>query len=203
VSKEEPLEAESLPTEPFGIVRRWFERAEQLGIRNANAIALATADAVGRPSVRHVLLRRIDADGFVFFTNHGSRKGAELEANPRAAFASYWRELDRQVTVTGEVERLPDPDADAYFATRPREAQLGAWASRQSQELGSRAELLERVASFEERFADRDVPRPPSWGGYLLRPVTVELWIGRAHRLHDRFRYERTAEGWSVRRLSP
>jgi pyridoxamine 5'-phosphate oxidase len=105
--------------------------------------------------------------------------------------------------VTGDVERLPEPDADAYFATRPREAQLGAWASRQSEELGSREELLGRVASFEERFADRDVPRPPYWGGYLLRPATVELWIGRAHRLHDRFRYERTAEGWSVRRLSP
>jgi pyridoxamine 5'-phosphate oxidase len=150
-----------------------------------------------------VLLRRIDDEGFVFFTNHGSRKGRDLEANPRAAFASYWRELDRQVSVTGDVERLPEPDADAYFATRPREAQLGAWASRQSEELGSREELLGRVASFEERFADRDVPRPPYWGGYLLRPATVELWIGRAHRLHDRFRYERTAEGWSVRRLSP
>jgi pyridoxamine 5'-phosphate oxidase len=201
--EDDPLEAESLPTEPFAIVRRWLDEAEAAGIRNANAIALATADAEGRPSVRHVLLRRVDHDGFVFFTNHGSRKGRELDANPRAAFATYWRELDRQVTATGDVDRLAETDADAYFATRPREAQLGAWASRQSEELGSRAELLDRYASVEDRFAGGEVPRPPFWGGYRLRPVTVELWIGRAHRLHDRFRYARTGSGWSVRRLSP
>jgi pyridoxamine 5'-phosphate oxidase len=185
------------------MVRRWLDEAEADGIRLPNAIALATAAADGRPSVRHVLLRGIDDRGFVFYTNHGSRKGVELAENPRAAFSMYWRELDRQVSVTGDVERVSDEESDAYFATRPREARLGAWASRQSSELPSRAELLERYDAFDARYPGDDVPRPPFWGGYRIRPLTVEFWQGRLHRLHDRFRYAREGDGWSVRRLAP
>ena len=200
---DRPLDAEDLPSYPLPIVRSWLAEAEAAGVRLPNAIALATADADGRPSIRHVLLRGIDDEGFVFYTNRGSRKGRELAENPRAAFALYWRELDRQITVTGDVEPVPDQTADAYFATRPREARLGAWASRQSETLSSRAELLERYATFEDRYADGDVPRPPFWGGYRLRPIEIELWQGRLHRLHDRFRYRREGDGWAVRRLAP
>jgi pyridoxamine 5'-phosphate oxidase len=200
---DRPLEAESFPSEPMSMVRRWLDEAEADGIRLPDAIALATAAADGRPSVRHVLLRGVDDGGFVFYTNHGSRKGIELAENPRAAFSMYWRELDRQVSVTGDVERVSDEESDAYFATRPREARLGAWASRQSSELSSRAELLERYRDFDVRYPGDDVPRPPFWGGYRIRPLTVEFWQGRLHRLHDRFRYARDGTGWSVRRLAP
>jgi pyridoxamine 5'-phosphate oxidase len=200
---EHLLELESLPSNPIVLFRRWYEGAERAGIRLPNAIALATASADGRPSVRHVLLRGFDDDGFVFYTNHGSRKGAELAENPRAAFSIYWRELDRQITVTGDVGPVSDHESDAYFATRPREARIGAWASRQSAELASRDELLERFADFDARFPGEDVPRPPFWGGYRLAPVTIEFWHGQQHRLHDRFRYDRSGDGWTTRRLSP
>jgi pyridoxamine 5'-phosphate oxidase len=200
---DRPLEAESFPSEPVSMVRRWLDEAEADGIRLPNAIALATAAADGRPSVRHVLLRGIDDRGFVFYTNHGSRKGVELAENPRVAFSIYWRELDRQVSVTGDVERVSDEESDVYFATRPREARLGAWASRQSSELPSRAELLERYDAFDARYPGDDVPRPPFWGGYRIRPLTVEFWQGRLHRLHDRFRYGRDGDGWTIRRLAP
>jgi pyridoxamine 5'-phosphate oxidase len=203
MSGTEDLDVESLPTDPIPVVRRWLEEAEAAGIRNASAIALATADATGRPSVRHVLLRGIDPRGFVFHTNLGSRKGRELADNPRAAFSLYWRELDRQVSVTGDVERVSDEDSDAYFASRPREARLGAWASPQSEELSSRAELLERFAEAESRFSGQEVPRPPFWGGYRVVPLSIELWVGRLHRLHDRFRYARQGDRWDLRRLAP
>jgi pyridoxamine 5'-phosphate oxidase len=199
---DQPLEADSLPSEPLAMVRRWMEEAEGAGIRNANAIALATASANGRPSVRHVLLRGLDDRGFVFYTNHGSRKGSELAQNPRAAFTMYWRELDRQISVDGDVERVTEQESDAYFATRPREARLGAWASQQGAELASRDELLARYAEAEQRFP-ADVPRPSFWGGYRIAPIAVEFWQGRLHRLHDRFRYDRDGDGWSVRRLAP
>jgi pyridoxamine 5'-phosphate oxidase len=201
--EDRSLEDESLPSGPLPVVRRWLDEAEAAGIRLPNAIALATADADGRPSVRHVLLRGIDDGGFVFYTNHGSRKARELAENPRAAFSMYWRELDRQVSVIGDVERVSDEESDAYFASRPREARLGAWASRQSSELSSRQELLERYAEFEARYPGDDVPRPPFWGGYRVVPRSVELWQGRLHRLHDRFRYDREGDGWSLRRLAP
>jgi pyridoxamine 5'-phosphate oxidase len=200
---DRPLEAQSFPSEPMSMVRRWLDEAESHGIRLPNAIALATSAADGRPSVRHVLLRGVDDGGFVFYTNHGSRKGIELAENPRAAFSMYWRELDRQVSVTGDVERVSDEESDAYFATRPREARLGAWASRQSSELSYRTELLERYRDFEVRYPGEDVPRPPFWGGYRIRPLSVEFWQGRLHRLHDRFRYARDGAGWSIRRLAP
>jgi pyridoxamine 5'-phosphate oxidase len=199
---EPPLELESLPSDPIVLFRHWLEEAERAGIRLPNAIALATASADGRPSIRHVLLRGID-DGFVFYTNHGSRKGTELGENRRAAFSIYWRELDRQISVTGDVDRTSAEESDAYFATRPREARLGAWASRQSAVLASRDELMDRYAAVDARYPGDDVPRPSFWGGYRVAPNTVEFWQGRRHRLHDRFRYERAGEAWSIRRLSP
>jgi len=200
---DEPLELESLPSEPVVLFRRWYEDSERAGIRLPNAIALATASADGRPSIRHVLLRDMGDDGFTFYTNHGSRKGSELAENPRAAFSIYWRELDRQISVTGDVAVVSDEGSDAYFATRPREARVGAWASRQSSELASRDELMERFAAFDARYAGDDVPRPPFWGGYRVAPITVEFWQGRQHRLHDRFLYGRSGDGWTIRRLSP
>jgi pyridoxamine 5'-phosphate oxidase len=200
---DQPLELESLPSEPVVLFRRWYEDAERASIHLPNAIALATAAADGRPSVRHVLLREIADAGFVFYTNHGSRKGHELDANARAAFSLFWRELDRQISVTGDVSRVTAEESDAYFATRPREARLGAWASRQSTELASREELLERFAAYDATYPGEDVPRPPFWGGYRIDPITVEFWQGRQHRLHDRFLYERSEDAWSLRRLSP
>jgi pyridoxamine 5'-phosphate oxidase len=200
---EQTLELESLPSDPVVLFRRWYEDAERAGIHLPNAMALATATADGRPSIRHVLLREIEGRGFVFYTNHGSRKGTELAENPRAAFSIYWRELDRQISVTGDVSRVSDEDSDAYFATRPREARLGAWTSRQSSEISSRDELMERFAAFDAEYPGNEVPRPSFWGGYLIDPITVEFWQGRQHRLHDRFLYQRAGEVWTIRRLSP
>jgi pyridoxamine 5'-phosphate oxidase len=200
---DQSLELERLPSDPVVLFRRWFDDAERAGIPLPDAIALATASADGRPSIRHVLLRGIEDRGFVFYTNQGSRKGAELAENPRAAFSIYWRELDRQISVTGDVSRVSDEESDAYFATRPRDARLGAWASRQSTELASRDELMERFAAFDAEYPGDQVPRPPFWGGYRIDPTTVEFWQGRQHRLHDRFQYERAGDGWTIRRLSP
>jgi pyridoxamine 5'-phosphate oxidase len=188
------------PTEQF---LRWLGEAEAAGIALPNAVALATADADAVPSVRHVLLRSADERGFVFFTNHESRKGRDLRANPRAALVALWRELDRQVSVAGRVERIGDAESDAYFATRPRGARIGAWASPQSTVLRDRAELDRRVEELEARFAETDVPRPRFWGGYRLVPASFEFWQGRAYRLHDRFRYERGPAGWRLDRLAP
>ena len=200
---DQTLELESLPSDPVLLFRRWYEDAERAGIHLPNAMALATAAADGRPSIRHVLLREIDDRGFVFYTNHGSRKGTELAENPRAAFSIYWRELDRQISVTGDVSLVSDEESDAYFATRPREARLGAWTSRQSTEIGSRDELMRRFAAFDAEFPGDQVPRPSFWGGFRIDPSTVEFWQGRQHRLHDRFQYQRADDGWTIRRLSP
>jgi pyridoxamine 5'-phosphate oxidase len=200
---DRPLNLDSLPSDPVVLFRRWYEDAERAGIQLPTAMALATAGANGRPSIRHVLLRGIADRGFVFYTNHGSRKGTELAENPRAAFSIYWREVDRQISVTGDVSHVSEEESDAYFATRPREARLGAWSSRQSAELASREELMERFADFDAEYPGDEVPRPPFWGGYLIDPITVEFWRGRPHRLHDRFLYERGGDGWTIRRLSP
>jgi pyridoxamine 5'-phosphate oxidase len=166
-------------------------------------MAVATADAGGRPSVRHVLLRGIDERGFTFFTNYDSRKGRQLAENEHAGLVFLWKLLDRQVNATGTAERVDPAESDAYFATRPREARLGAWASAQSSVLESREDLERRVAEADERFAGIEVPRPPNWGGFLVRPDTVEFWQGRRSRLHDRFRYAREDGGWRIDRLSP
>jgi pyridoxamine 5'-phosphate oxidase len=188
------------PTEQF---LRWLADAEGAGIALPNAVALATAGLDARPSVRHVLLRAADDRGFVFYTNHESRKGRQLAENPNAALVALWRELDRQVSIAGRVDRVDAEEADAYFAGRPRGARIGAWASPQSAVLNDRAELDRRVEDVEARFRGQDVPRPPNWGGYRLVPSSVEFWQGRAFRLHDRFRYEREQAGWRLERLAP
>jgi pyridoxamine 5'-phosphate oxidase len=189
--------------DPLATVRAWIDEAAAAGAEEPTAAALATAGADGRPSVRFVLLRGIVGQGARFYTNYESRKASELESNPRAALALYWQALHRQVRFEGPVERLAPEESDAYFASRARESRIGAWASRQSQEIASREELDAQVAGVEQRFVDVDVPRPDFWGGYLLTPEVVELWIGRANRLHDREQWRRTGDGWTMRRLSP
>lgn len=171
--------------------------------RDPMRVALATADAEGRPSVRYVLLKGFGPEGFVFYTNYGSAKAAELDANPHAALAFHWWSTGVQVRTRGSVERLSDAESDAYFASRSRGSQLGAWASDQSQPLESRAVLEAQLAEVERRFEGSDVPRPPSWGGYRLRPSQIEIWVNGAHRLHDRFEFQRSESGWAGRRLSP
>ena len=188
---------------PLHRVREWFEEAAASGIVEAERMALATATPDGRPSVRIVLLKGIDDDGIRFFTNYDSRKGRELDANPRAAATLYWQPLSRAARLEGPVERLTAEESDAYFASRPRGAQIGAWASAQGTVLRDRAELEGRVAEVEARFPD-DVPRPDHWGGYRLRPEAVELWQGRPDRLHDREHFLLQSDGsWRSERLSP
>ncbi len=203
--EDRPLERGDLLADPVKLFLRWLADADVAGVPLPNAMAVATADARGRPYVRHVLLRGVDERGFAFYTNRESLKGRHLSANPYAGLVFLWKELDRQVSVAGPVTSVDEGESDAYFALRPRDAQLGAWASRQSEPLGSREELEGRHAEAAERFPG-DVPRPPAWGGYRVRPDTIEFWQGRKHRLHDRFRYTRDealAEGWRIERLNP
>ena len=189
--------------EPLEQFRRWYADAKAAGIRAPHAVALATASADGAPSVRMVLLKGADDDGFVFFTGYVSRKATELEANPRAALLFYWDPLGRQVRLEGTVERVSPDESDAYFATRPRGAQLAASASRQTAVLSGREELDARVAELEARYEGADVPRPEHWGGYRLRPESFEFWQHRPDRLHDRLRYQRDGRAWILQRLSP
>jgi pyridoxamine 5'-phosphate oxidase len=197
-----PLRREDLGEDPFEQFAAWFERAQR-EVPLAEAMTLATVDRAGAPDARMVLLKGFDADGFRFFSNYDSVKARQLEALPVAALVIYWRELDRQVRARGPVERLPGPDSDSYFADRPRDAQLGAWASPQSAPLSSREELDAGFERAAERFEGEEVPRPPFWGGFLLRPQSIEFWQGQAHRLHDRFRYTREDAGWRIERLAP
>lgn len=201
---DEPLTERDLLADPVAQLRRWYDDARAAGILFPEAMALATADADGRPSIRHVLMRGLDERGLVFFTNYGSRKGAELSVNARAATVFLWRELDRQACVSGAVERTGLEESEAYFRTRPREARIGAWASAQSRPVASRDELDARYAEMDARFPGEDVPLPPHWGGFRLVPETFEFWKGRLHRLHDRFRYARRTGGeWTIERLYP
>jgi pyridoxamine 5'-phosphate oxidase len=197
-----PLHRSALASDPIAQFRQWYEDAAG-EVPRADALTLATVGADGAPDARMVLLKGFGADGFRFFTNLASAKARQLEAAPRAALVLYWRELDRQVRIRGEVEKLPVSDDDAYFATRPTEARIGAWASPQSEPIPDREALDERVRVVAERFAGTDVPRPEFWGGYLLRPERIEFWQGQAARLHDRFAYTRDADGWAIQRLAP
>lgn len=191
------------PEDPIALFKSWFAEATQAEPSDANATALATADASGRPSARMVLLKDVDAKGFVFYTNRESRKGLELQANPRAALCFHWKSLARQVRVEGGIEPVADAEADAYFASRDRASQIGAWASRQSRPLESRFALERRIAEFTAKFHVGTVPRPPFWSGFRLVPAAIEFWRERPFRLHDRTVYHRDGSAWSVRKLYP
>ena len=183
---------------------RWFTQAREAKVPEPNAMTLATATREGAPSARIVLLKGYDERGFVFFTDYRSRKGTELEQNPQASLVFFWPELERQVRITGTVERTSAQESEAYFRTRPRGSRLGAWVSHQSRVIPSRAQLESGLRQVKERFPTDDVPLPPYWGGYRLRPQEVEFWQGREDRLHDRIRYLRKkGGGWQLERLSP
>lgn len=196
------LQEEHIDSDPIAQLRRWLDEAVQANIADANAMCVSTC-AQGQPSSRIVLLRRLDAAGLVFFTSYFSRKGRELEGNPRAAALFYWPQLERQVRVEGLVDRIPDEESDAYFQSRPRGHQIGAWASEQSEPVENRELLDQRVRDYEQRFEGEAVPRPHSWGGFALVPDRVEFWQGRPNRMHDRLEFTRAGGGWSLRRLQP
>jgi pyridoxamine 5'-phosphate oxidase len=192
----------AITPQPIEQFARWFAEAAARE-PEANAMTVATVAADGAPSARMILLKGVDDRGFVFYTNLDSRKGGELGANPHVALCFHWKSLGRQVRVEGTVERVNDAEADAYFATRPRESQLGAWASDQSRPLESRARLEERVADEEKRFAGGPIPRPPHWSGYRVLPSRIEFWESRPFRLHDRLVYVRDGGSWRSERLYP
>jgi pyridoxamine 5'-phosphate oxidase len=193
-----------LDPDPIEQFRRWFEDAVAAGVREPNAMTLATSTKEGRPSARMVLLKGFDDRGFAFYTNYESRKGSELVENPFAALTLFWVDLERQIRIEGRVELATPAEADAYFATRPLESRLGAWASHQSEVLPSRAMLETRVEELREQFGGQEVPRPPFWGGFRVVPESIEFWQGRLNRLHDRLRYRRQgSQGWTIERLSP
>jgi len=196
-----PLDREQLANDPLEQFARWFEEAQAV-VPLAEAMTLATVDADGMPNARMVLLKGFGPDGFRFFTNYESAKGEELAASPRAALVIYWRELDRQVRVRGEVERLPAGDSDAYFASRPRESRVAAAISPQSRRI-ERDELERRFAELDAQAGDDGPARPEHWGGYLVRPDEIEFWQGRDSRMHDRFAYSRHPDGWVLQRLAP
>jgi pyridoxamine 5'-phosphate oxidase len=198
------LRRRDVDPDPIKQFANWFTAAIEAGIRDVNAMSLATASADGRPSVRIVLLKGFSADGFVFFTNYESEKGRQLTDNPHAALAFYWIELDRQIRITGPVEKTSREESDGYYHSRPTGSQLGAWASEQSQVIDGRQILDARLAQMTERFAGKPIPLPPHWGGFLVRPEMMEFWQGRPNRLHDRFRYQREPDGsWKIERLAP
>ena len=195
---------ENLASTPIAQLEVWFAEAVAAGVEEANAVTLATVSSDGTPSARIVLVKGIDPRGLVFYTNYESAKARDLAANPRAALVVFWRELERQVRVTGVVEKVTRDESNAYFQSRPRGSQLGAWASNQSEVLVSRDALDARLAELEVRYAGAPIPLPPFWGGYRLCPTRVEFWQGRPNRLHDRLEYvEKEGGGWVIRRLSP
>jgi pyridoxamine 5'-phosphate oxidase len=198
------LRRADLHSDPLQQFSAWFAAALAADIRDVNAMSLATATPDGKPSVRIVLLKGFDERGFAFFTNYDSEKGSQLEANPFAALVFYWVQLERQVRISGAVEKTSREDSAAYFHSRPMGSRLGAWASKQSEIVDARQVLDSRLTEMTERFENGDIPLPPHWGGYRVKPDKMEFWQGRPNRLHDRFRYSRRADGtWQIDRLAP
>lgn len=197
------LSRDELHPDPLLQFERWFNNAHENGLDNANALSLATVGSDGMPSLRTVLLKSFDQQGFVFYTNYGSRKARQIAQNPQAAMLFHWLEFDRQVKIQGHVSKVSSAESLKYFASRPRGSQLGAWCSQQSSPIGSRTLLQQAFDSMQRKFADGEVPLPDFWGGYRVRPVVIEFWQGRENRLHDRFEYRREDDGWGIQRLSP
>ena len=199
-----PLRRDDLRPDPMAQFQQWFDEAQAAEAIEPNAMTVATVSADGQPSARTVLLKYYDQDGFVFYTNHGSRKAQEIAGNPNAALLFVWHEVHRQVKVRGTVERISSVDTLKYFRRRPRKSQIGAWVSEQSKAISTRAVLEKAFAQMKERFAGGDVPLPDFWGGYRVRPQSIEFWQGRESRLHDRFEYQRVGESnWAIQRLAP
>ncbi|MGE4559711.1 MAG: pyridoxamine 5'-phosphate oxidase [Desulfobulbus sp.] len=198
------LRRDMLAADPYDQFERWFREACEAEVPEPNAMTLATVGADGQPTLRTVLLKFFDREGFVFFTNYGSRKARQIEENHQVALLFPWVKLPRQVAVTGKAEKVSTAESARYFATRPRESQLGAWISRQSSILGSRQMLMAELAKIKAKFLNGEVPLPDFWGGYRVRPETIEFWQGQTSRLHDRFLYSRNDDGsWAVKRLAP
>ncbi len=198
------LREEEVDTDPIRQFLVWLDDAMKEGLHEPTAMTLATCSTDGWPSARVVLLKHVTEEGFAFFTNYDGRKANDLDSNPRAALAFWWPALERQVRIEGQVERTTAEESDDYFRKRPRGSQLGAWASKQSDVISGREVLEERLALLEQQFDAQEVPRPPFWGGYRVRPIVIEFWQGRPNRLHDRIRYRRVESGgWVVERLSP
>lgn len=199
------LSLSRVSSDPLAQFNLWFEQALLAELPEPNAMTLATATAAGKVSSRVVLLKEIDNTGFVFYTNYNSRKAADLDSNPHAALSFLWLELERQVRIEGVVEKVSAVESDLYYNSRPRESQLGAWASDQSTEVDSREQLFERYKQLEETYEGKNIPRPPHWGGYRLVPDMTEFWQGRPGRMHDRIVYTRSAESglWEKKRLAP
>lgn len=198
------LSRADLHESPFEQFEQWFKQVCAVErLYDANAMTLATVSSEGKPTVRTVLLKSFDEQGFVFFTNYTSQKAQQIEANPKVALLFPWTELDRQIEITGVAHRVSQMDNDEYILSRPRGSQLGAWASKQSSVIENRSVLDQRLDNLDQKYAERDIPVPDFWGGYCVVPETIEFWQGRVNRLHDRFEYKNTSDGWLINRLSP
>lgn len=200
---KEGLRREDLTDCPFEQFEKWFVQADQAGVTDASAMSLATVSAAGQPSLRTVLLKTFDLNGFVFFTNYNSQKSKEIKENQKVALLFPWTGLERQIEITGKAERISTAQSLAYFLSRPEKSQLGAWASHQSNPINSRVFLEQQFQSIKQKFKTREIPLPDFWGGYRIVPEKIEFWQGGAARIHDRFEYQRNSEGWEIVRLQP